>query len=311
MAKEHDLVVEEDKEETKETEDAKGDRLPEGDNKEEQTEEVKEEVDEDKVPTFEEVEEKEDLIEKYNPNEKALYFRWKSDKRKRQEAQKELDELKAGSELQTLKESVSAKKLNRINEALQDPDLTVEKLQAIIAGKSQQTEEEPRYTKAEIEAMQKEEQVKQAQEQQRSKARFDLTEQIGRSKYENFDKMVELVKEEIANDSTGVTQQILNKSLFDTNIDEDQLADVIVRFAQLSPKFKEVTSKATPEDQEKVGRAITNSKKQRSSASITSSGGRRAVNEDDLTPDDAVNMTDSQWMKLKKTTRDRLLGKPA
>jgi hypothetical protein len=118
---------------------------------------------------------------------------------------------------------------------------------------------------------------------------------------------VTLVQEAVNEDKTGITQKILQQSLFDNSIDEDALADVIVKFAQLSPKFKDVVSNASPSDKEKVGRAIENSKKKKSSASIAGSGKRVIANEDDLTPEDATKMDNKQWMKLKPTTRRRLL----
>jgi hypothetical protein len=290
----------------KEEEDGEHEEQPEPATEEDtgSEEEQEEEIEE---PSFEQVEENEKLIDKYNKNEKALYWRWKADKQKRQAAQSELEELKASQELQTLKESVSAKKLSAINEALEDPDLTVEKLQAIIAGKTFEPKEEKRYTLAEIEEMKQAEAKKQEHSQKQMQQRFMLTEQIGRSKYDDFDKMVELVQEAVNEDKTGVTQKVLNQSLFDTNIDEADLADVIVRFAQLNPKFKEVTNKATPSDKEKVNRAIENSKKKKSSASIAGSGKRIITNEEDLTPEDAAKMDNKQWMKLRPSTRKRLL----
>jgi len=301
MAKEHDLIVEEEK---KDEEDGT-DKEPEEPKTEEDTgtEEVEEEEvsdDPDNTDDMDKVFEKDEdkFHKKFTSNQKALYFKAKRDKQRRQEAEKVAEEATAKLELSGLKDSVSSKKLAAINEALADENLTVEKIQAIIAGN----------TKAEIEAQQKEEQAKQAVEKKKMQSRFDLTEQIGRSKYDDFDKMVDLVQEEIRNDKTGVTQQILNKNLLDTNIGEDDLADVIVRFAQLNPKFGEVTSKASPSDKENVSRAIDNSKKRKSSASVTSSGGKRMVSEEDLTPDDAVKMDDKQWMKLKPATKKRLLG---
>ena len=82
MAKEHGLVPKEEdngehkeQSEPKTTEDTK-----------KQAEEGSEEEVEDKTPTFEETEDNEELVDKYNPNEKALYWKWKNDKKKRQDA---------------------------------------------------------------------------------------------------------------------------------------------------------------------------------------------------------------------------------
>ena len=62
-------------------------------------------------------------------------------------------------------------------------------------------------------------------------------------------------------------------------------------------KFKELMNDASPEDKEKVNRAINNSKKKKSSASLGGSGNSIVKNESDLTPDDVVNMGVEKWQK--------------
>jgi len=269
------------------------------------------EEDSDETPSFEEVEANEEKLDKYNKNEKALYFRWKSDKRKRQDIQKELEDLKSGHELAELKESVSAKRLSQIKEALADPDLTVEKLQAIIEGGNAAKGEEERFTKSELEAMQKKDVERSKKEQEVINSKVSLAEQIGRSKYNKFDDIVKIAEEVIKTDATGVKLEVFQKALLNKNIDEDQLADIVVDIARFSPKFKELGKAVSPDEQEKVDRAIKNSKKKISSASVGSSGGSRAVSESDLTPEDAVKMSKEQWSKLSKKTKDRLLGRPS
>jgi hypothetical protein len=219
--------------------------------------------------------------------------------------------LKSGHELAELKESVSAKRLSQIKEALADPDLTVEKLQAIIEGGNAAKGEEERFTKSELEAMQKKDVERSKKEQEVINSKVSLAEQIGRSKYNKFDDIVKIAEEVIKTDATGVKLEVFQKALLNKNIDEDQLADIVVDIARFSPKFKELGKAVSPDEQEKVDRAIKNSKKKISSASVGSSGGSRAVSESDLTPEDAVKMSKEQWSKLSKKTKDRLLGRPS
>jgi hypothetical protein len=56
-----------------------------------------------------------------------------------------------------------------------------------------------------------------------------------------------------------------------------------------------------------VNRAIKNSNKKPSSASLGGSGKSNFKSEDTLTPEDVVNFNTSKWMSLSKKTRDRLL----
>lgn len=307
MAKSHGLVKEKTDEHKEQPKvDTKDDSVVEVGEEEKEVEEKSVET-----PSFEDVEAKEDLISKYSPNEKALYWKWKSDKKKRQEAIKERDELKATVELSQLKDNVSSKKLDRVRELLKNTEnLTIEALQAIVEGEENKASDAP-LTRADLEEIEKvraEKATQQSQEQKRYMERVATAEQIGKSKYENFDDIAKLAQETVASDKTGTYQKILSEVFIDSEIDEEQIVERVVTIAQLNPKFKEMVNKASDSDKEKVGRAIENSKKKKSSASIGSSGKRVITNESDLEPQDAAKMTTEQWMKLKESTRRRLLG---
>ena len=81
--------------------------------------------------------------------------------------------------------------------------------------------------------------------------------------------------------------------------------DEIVHIAKLHPKFQEVSNSVDPENKEKVEKAVKNSKKKVSSASITGSGGSRTVNENDLTCEQIGKLSVAQYSKLSKKTRIR------
>ena len=78
-----------------------------------------EKEDSEKIVTFEDVETNEKLLDKYSKNEKALYWKWKNDKRKRQDAVAKVDELKAELELKQVKDNLSNTKLKKIRRGLQ------------------------------------------------------------------------------------------------------------------------------------------------------------------------------------------------
>jgi len=305
IAKKHGMVEEGEEKEK----DGGDEKQPEPETKEDTGSEESEEESEEKELDFDEVEKDEGKLDKYNKNEKGLYFRWKKDKRLRQSAQKELEEMKASSELGSIKDSVSSKRLKAIEDALGKEDLTVDKIQALINGSVPEIpEEEKTYTKSEIEDMRKAEDAKTTKQQEALSGRLALAEQIGKNEYDNFDDIVNLAQEVIKEDADYA--DILNKALYDPNVDEDKLVAKVVKIARVSPKFKDLGKKVSPEEKEKVDRAIKNSKK-RSSASLSRSGSSRMVNEDDLTAEDAARMNVTDYMKLKKSTRDRLLGKPS
>jgi len=64
------------------------------------TEKKDEQTDEEKTEKTQEKEEKEDETEGFNENEKGLYHEMKKERETRQEIQKEVDKLKAQSEIQ-------------------------------------------------------------------------------------------------------------------------------------------------------------------------------------------------------------------
>jgi hypothetical protein len=273
---------------------------------------AKEEVKEEVIPTFEETENDEKHLEKFNPNEKALYWKWKNDKRKRQDSQKKVDELQARLELETVKDKASAIKLGKIKNILaSDTELTVDKLLAIIdeGGIQQEDNSDAPLKRSDLDKIEQEKRVKleeQTKQTNEQKERLAIAENIGKTKYKNFDDLVNLAKEVVVEDKTGTYQEILNAALSDPNFDEEKLIDRVVTIAKLSSKYGKES--ASVEKKESVEKVIDNSKKKVSSASIGSSGGRRTIVEDDLTVEDAARLSADQWTRLSQQTRKRILG---
>lgn len=297
MGKKHGLIKDEDEDEDKGDEDEKSDEVkPKKDI---------EEVD-DKTgdpATFEEMEEAlnkdaDKFHKKFSPNAKALYFKHKKERQERQRIAKEFDELKASQELASVKENVNSSKLKKINEALGSEDLTVEKLKAIIG----EIEEAPKQDEA------KSKESSKAYADKVYMQRVDLATQIGRSKYANFDKISDLVQEMVKEDQdyAGIISSAF-QGLYNNKVDEDTVVEKVVKIAKLSPKFKELVENVAPDKKQEVDRAIKNSNKKQSSASLSGSGHSNFKSEDALTPEDVVNFSATKWMSLSKKTRDRLL----
>ena len=304
LAKEHGIKIE--------GKDNEHEKQPEPKTKEdtgEQEEKIEEEV-EDTLPTFDEVENDESLAEKYNPNEKALYWKWKGDKKKRQDAQKQYDELKATVDLNTIKENVSARKLNEIKSALGKEDLTVEMLQSIIEGQLDAESDKTPHTMGDLKKIEQDKQneaQKHRDKEIERNQRILTTEKVGRAKYNNFDDIVVLAQEIVDADKTKTYSEVLLTAIEDGDTSEEALVDRVVTIAKLNPKFGELTKSVKSEDKDNVDRAIKNSKKKISSAAVGTGSGKRMVNEDELTPNDAVKMSVEQWSKLKPDTKKRLL----
>lgn len=272
-------------------------------------EKQKEEV----APEFETVEKDESLISKYNSNEKALYWKWKSDKRKRQDIQNKYDEIIASNELEKVKDKVAQSKLKRVSDTLKDPNksLTVDDLLAIINdGDTNNIPDDAKtLTVADFKKFEHDKQkiANENEEKLRSeKERYIQIENLGKAKHKDFTKITELAQEVASSKKSYL--DMLTTAFNNKSIDEDELAEMIIDVARLNPKFKELDVSAKPEDKEVVNRAITNANKKTSSAAVGGSTSQRVVSESQLTVEDAAKLSPSQWRNLKESTRKRILS---
>ena len=304
LAKEHGLVPEEKKED-------------DGDDGKEEKEENEEEDEEtnDDPKSFEEMDgifdkDENKFHKTFTPNAKALYFQNKKNKNLRQDLQREVEELKTSKDLGALKVKVNQEKLEKISAMLDDTEnLTIEKIQSVLGGNVKDSDGTSMMSKEDFEREKAESDARQQKDQERLAQRINLASSIGKSKYDNFDDILNLTQEVVNGDASGFYKKTFVDLVNSSTVDEDQIVDMALTIARLSPKFKDTMNKATPEDKEKVGRVIKNSKKKVSSASVSGSGKRVITNEDDLTVDDAIKMKDSEFHKLSKKTQERLLGK--
>lgn len=222
---------------------------------------VEEKEDSEKLVTFEDVETNEKLLDKYSKNEKALYWKWKNDKRKRQDAVAKVDELKAELELKQVKDNLSNTKLKKIKEVLASDDVTVEKINAII-GDIEEAKE-----KAE-EKKEPNDRVAQSQQE-----RLMITEKVGLSIYPNFEQAAKLADEVVKNDKTGTYGEILQKAFLNEDIDPQELVERIMNIARLNPSFGKLSEKKEKKEVE----VTKDARKVVSSAALPSGSGKRNV----------------------------------
>jgi hypothetical protein len=254
--------------------------------------EKKEEIE---IPTFEQAEADEKLVDKFGKNEKALYWKWKTDKHKRQEAQNEVAALKEQLKV-AIDGGASNKKVEKIKELLKNPDsLTVEALQAAIDEQVAEDNKPNELDNAEV-----------IRNKVATKSMF--AEKIGAAKYEKFNEIANLAKEIIVEDKTGTYQKLIDESFLNDSVDENMLVERIVNIARMSPKYNEVASKVDPESKAKADRVLENSNKKVSSASVNGASGKRIVSEAELTPEQAAKLSPEQWRKLKPETKKRLMA---
>jgi hypothetical protein len=294
IAKKHGLI--EEKEDVK----AEDDKADGEDKKEEKPEDDDTVLDPDSFEAMDKVleEDKDKFHKKFTPNAKALYFKHKKERNERQRIAKELENVLAEKELSAVKESANKAKVNKIADALKKENVTVEDLLKIIGDETAEPTEE-------VKRAEESKKNIEAEKQRQYRQRMELAEQIGKSKYEDFDKIADLAKE-VAEKNPRFMKS-LGEVFLDNNIDEEGIVEEVLFIAQRNPKFKDIAKKVDPKSKEEVSRAIKNSNKKPSTASLGSTGKANLKSEDSLTPEDVVNFSTQKWMSLSKKTRDRLL----
>ena len=265
---------------------------PEGDTKSSEPE--KKDEAEESHPTFDQVEKDENGLKKYNKNEQALYWKWKTDKHKKQEAIKASEDLQAQVELKEVQALNYKNQIEKLKDMLKKgTDLTAEELLKVVDVK-QEEEPAPKVDEA-------------ARINQKIATKAQFAEKIGSAKYDNFKDIAQLAKDVIASDKSGTYQKLVDAAFTDDSVDEEHLVERIVSIARLSEKYNEVNKSVKSEKKEIVDRALKNATKKISSASIGNAGGKRVVSESELTVADASNLSTKEWNKLKDSTRQRIL----
>lgn len=279
--------------------------------KEEKVEEKKEEKEEEvKVldpESFDEMEEahsaNEDKFHKsYTPNAKALYFKYKRQKQLRQEAQVLAEKAEKDRDYVNTQTKAYQKKLKDVNDILDridngDENLTTADIRKIVALREAQAQAEDKKEETKKPEVQQERYLR-----QKSKDTYEL----GVSKHPDFNRYVDLCNEIVKQDKDIAL--IITSAFNDPEVDESELVNKIVRYARMHPDFekKEVVQKDAKEKSD-IDRIVENSKKKKTSAAITGGSGGRRVSYDELTLEDVAKMNRSEYDKLPKEVRERIL----
>jgi hypothetical protein len=239
-------------------------------------------------------EKEEAIVKDFNANEKKLYWERKKERVKRQEAQREKEltaiQLAAAKrEIELLKNS-QPKSVEESNE---------EETQEV------NEDDERIMTVGEFKRMQKakaEEAEKVNAQAQSIIKRVEVQEVKAKAKYADYDEVTKLAAEMIKTSKSYA--RVLAQA---ANDPDENVAEVAYNIGRLHPNYGK-TAKAEPKAETKqIDRAIKNSEKRATSASVAGGGGKSAVGEADLSVEDVAKMSNVEYAKLSKETRDRIL----
>jgi hypothetical protein len=297
----------------------------EGEKRPEDKKEERKEIKKEEATDFEKVSEGDDSYKKFNPNEKALYHRWKEDKKKRQEAvaEKELLALKIKSLEQKLnerpekKDAPKSESLSALekeyNDLMNKPDdelPTYGEMKRI-----RQLEQKIAEEKSKAGKTQEDDERRKREAFQRSHVeKLELLEKTAKEAHPKWEQITELAKKVMTDDKDGVYFTKLNRLILSDDPEENkQSIDYVIKVARLHPEYevtisREEEKKEVPKEKKEEVEKIENNLTRKVSSASVSGGGSRAVSEDELTLEDAIKLSPAQYARLKPETRKRLLG---
>lgn len=326
-AKEHGFIKDDKKKEDKKKEEAKKQKDDDDWDEDDSDDKPKEKKDDEKQidpSTFDEMDEsfKKDqgkFHKNFSANAKALYFKFKRNRQLRQDAESAREKAEKDRDFLAIQEKSRLKQLAEINDILDridagDDKITTADIRKAIAFKKEekQREEEDAGTDKKEDKKPSPEEQKKHQEYLQEKSKN--SELLGKSKYEDFDRYVELANEIVAKDKDMAA--MVTRAFNDPEVDEEQLMEKIVRVARMhedfynKPEDKEEDvkkEKVEKKDSKEIDRMVANANKKKTSASLTGGSGRREVSFDDLTLEDVSKMNRAQYDKLPKAVRERIL----
>jgi hypothetical protein len=245
-------------------------------------------------------------------SQKGLYKRAKEEEEKRKKFEDDLG-------LNKIQNSVAKIKLDRIKNRLANPEgLTVEELQELLEEKREvENNADKPLTAKDLEAHEakkREEAEKQTEEERNRQvavaariaeaetyAKANLGDLTG-GKYENFDDIVALAQEMVKSKPRYGAQIA---SVINGEADVQEIVDVIVDIAKLSPKWG-TSAKTDKTDDKSVDRIVKNAGRQQTSATLSGGRGGREIHiSEDMDPEDAARV----WDKIPRELRHKILRK--
>lgn len=268
-----------------------------GDAKDDEAEDLEDKTPSEAADDDLDPEKESNLLAGYNKNEKTLYWKAKRERIKRQDAQRttEHTQIKLAAAERELAALKKGKETDKDDDVLpEDEDdsavLTVGQLKKMKAKERQEAEE------ARVAADQQQVQTIKRLEAQEAEFKVD---------HPDFDEISDLAREMI--DQDPVYAEMMLRAAADP---KKNAAEVVYKIGKLHPDYVpgQPAKKVEKEVKNPADKAIKNSDKRQTSASISNGGGgRRVVSEDDLTIADAAKLSETQYRNLKPATRERLL----
>jgi hypothetical protein len=294
MAKELGLTKEEAEPEKEDEENETPEEMP--DKKVEEVPEKKEVEEKKEPPTFEDMEQDPELeheaLKDKSAADKAMYWKWKKDKVKRQDAERNYQH--EAIKRKALEQELEKLKAPPQEEMLEGSDEVATKKDLLAIEQRRRAEEEKR--------------TAEQQKAQEISARLNRLESEARNADDKFDAIMELAKEVVDRDPYGVYGTRLTMLAADP---EGDVVGYLKSIARMHENYDSVRQSAPKrdgkQDNEKINRAISNAQKRSSSAAVGSGGGGGALSEAEMSVSDAANLTEAQFAKLSPATRERLL----
>jgi len=301
MAKDTGVIAkdkdEESKEEEKDQKAQESEKEEESDNKPEKKDD-KSEDDSKADDTEKSFEEEKKLVEGFNKNEKALFFKQKRERRKRQ-ATEELNRM-LNVKMAAKDKVIEALKANKpkdedtfedegdIDKSIDEKDDDI-----VTRGDLKKRDDKAKADKVEAETIEK---------------RIVQQEKDARLEYDDFDEVMVLAREVMENDDTDFFAHSFTQAAIDP---KKNAALIAYKIGKQHPDYgvRKVTNKEIKDNKEsdKTKRIVNNASKKSSSAALGGGGGSRKVSESDLSVEDMADVSDAQWAKLKPATRERLM----
>lgn len=219
-------------------------------------------------------------------NSKGLYKKAKTEEQRRQDAEKKY-------EYEALRNKGAELKLEKIRESLKKDNITVEEIDGIIGDKEEEKNTTPAEPDKNAIAAEAQNKIVEANK-------------AGLAEYPDFAKNVELAAAVIKDKPRY--QKLLQDALNDEDASPLDVANTVMDIARLHSDFGKATEKNASENHsdEKVDRMVKNANKKAPSAAVGSGAGPRSKTFDELTPEDVLRMSQSEYNKLPDAVRKRL-----
>lgn len=234
---------------------------------------------------------------------RAMYQEMKEERRKRQEIEEQLTELQQ----KALSAKAEDSRIKDALAALTKQDITVEELTSILGGKREEKQEDDNrpLTVADLKKLQEEDiqaRKKDLEAKTSLEHRFGQVVAEGQAIHKDFEKIIKAVDKFSSLPENEIYDNIISSALRDPKVSEKSVAEKIVQIARLTPEGASLLSGKTqplPSSKTDAQRAIENSQKSSSSASVNGTGSRK-LSLSNITIEELAKMPKEQFRQVSK-----------